>query len=464
MMPGRAWATAVLLVAAGVNPVAAQPLAPDGPAPASAGFEPLPPAATSTRTSSVPRHPPAILGAPIAISGTTARPSPEPAPSDGAAIPASFSEDPAPKRQGRGVGLGAPSVAGQASELFPASGPIPSRAAEASVRQAGAIGPVADPVNDLLGQRSGKGERDKRDPAGPTARGPSRKFGDRLHGILGDQGEWFKSDHAFDGFISPVTNPFLFEDPRSLTEIRPIFLYQKIPGRQPDFNGGNVSVFGVQGRVAVTERLSFTLNKFGGIWLDPKSGSPVDGSSGFAELWFGPKYTFIRNPDTGSLVAGGLQFQAPVGSKGAFQNTGGLSLVPYATYGQNLFRDFSWGSFNTLANGGYAFGTSKARSDYLFLSGHIDWDVMNWHRFYPLFEMNYLLYTANGNAFPIGSEGRDLFNFGGQAKGNGLLTGAFGARFKITENAQVGAAYEIPFAGPKDLFQYRFTIDFILRF
>jgi len=59
--------------------------------------------------------------------------------------------------------------------------------------------------------------------------------------------------------------------------------------------------------------------------------------------------------------------------------------------------------------------------------------------------------------------GRDLINFGGQGK-NGLLTGAFGARYKITESAQVGTAFEFPFAGRKDLFQYRFTLDFILRY
>ena len=31
-----------------------------------------------------------------------------------------------------------------------------------------------------------------------------------------------QSDHGFDNFISPVTNPSLFEDPRALTEVRPI--------------------------------------------------------------------------------------------------------------------------------------------------------------------------------------------------------------------------------------------------
>ena len=41
---------------------------------------------------------------------------------------------------------------------------------------------------------------------------------------------------------------------------------------------------------------------------------------------------------------------------------------------------------------------------------------------------------------------------------------AFGGRYKITEAAQIGAAFEFPIAGPRDLFQYRVTVDFILRY
>src|SRR5262249_20160296 len=42
----------------------------------------------------------------------------------------------------------------------------------------------------------------------------------------------FGSDCDFDDFVSPISNPFLAEDPRSLTELRPIFLWQTIPGTQ----------------------------------------------------------------------------------------------------------------------------------------------------------------------------------------------------------------------------------------
>ena len=38
----------------------------------------------------------------------------------------------------------------------------------------------------------------------------------------------FQSDCAFDHFISPITNPFLAEDPRSLTELRPLGLVPRV--------------------------------------------------------------------------------------------------------------------------------------------------------------------------------------------------------------------------------------------
>jgi hypothetical protein len=376
-------------------------------------------------------------------------------------------EVPAVRSSSRAAALGAPTAAA----------PIPAKAVEsAGVRQAGASDPPPiDPVNELLNRRSAYGregsgstrERDRdrdrdRDPGRPPEARSSEKWGEKLEGWLGHKEDWFRSDHCFDGFISPVTNPFLFEDPRSLTEVRPIFLYQKIPGGQPDFGGGHITFFGTQARLAVTERLSFVIHKLGGQWFS--SGGPVDASSAFTELWLGPKYTFIRNETTGSLLAGGLQFQVPLGSGGGFQDTGSLSIVPYVSYGQNLFRESPWGSFNALLGAAYAFSVNHERSDYLSLSGHLDWDVRNWHRLYPLVEMNYYLYTNNGTSNPVGVEGRDLINFGGQAKGHGLLTMAFGSRFKIVEAAQLGAAVEFPIAGPRDLFQYRFTLDFILRY
>ena len=52
---------------------------------------------------------------------------------------------------------------------------------------------------------------------------------------------FLRSDHCFDRFISPISNPFFFEDPRSLTEVRGIFIDNSLPRlhrrRRPGLGG-----------------------------------------------------------------------------------------------------------------------------------------------------------------------------------------------------------------------------------
>lgn len=275
----------------------------------------------------------------------------------------------------------------------------------------------------------------------------------------------FKSDHCFDGFISPVTNPFLFEDPRALTEGKIIFMQQDAPSSQYVFRGGDIGYFGFQGRLAVTERLSFVMTKFGWIWTDPNTRlQGFDDTVGFSEIWLGPKYTFLRNESCGTLGAVGLQFQIPSGPGKVFQDTGDLSLVPYVSMGQN-FGWTNWGSFNALGTVGYAFGTDSLRSDYLFLSGHLDFDVLGSHKWYPFVEMNAWVYGQSGSARNLGFEGRDLFNFGSSAlDGHKYLTIAPGLRYKFCEAIQTGAAVEFPLIGTRDLLDYRLTVDLIFRY
>ena len=275
----------------------------------------------------------------------------------------------------------------------------------------------------------------------------------------------FQSDHCFDNFISPVTNPFYFEDPRSLTEIRPIFMYQSTPGSNYIFHGGDVEWFGMQARLALTERLSFIMSEFGFIWLEPHNHIlGFNPHAGFSELHLGPQYTFIRSEDTGTLLAGGLQFAIPSGPAKVFQDTGSLSLVPYFSLGQNFWRT-SFGSMNFLTTMGYSAGMDSQRTDYFFSSYHLDYDLFNAHKIYPLIELNWFHYTAAGNYRPITFEGRDLVNFGAHSvSGSENLSMAFGARYKFAEWAQTGIAAEFPLNSPHMLMDFRLTIDFILRY
>jgi hypothetical protein len=291
-------------------------------------------------------------------------------------------------------------------------------------------------------------------------------FGDMFNGwgAGGPEGKCFESDTCFNYFASPVSNPFYFEDPRSLTEIRPIFMFQTIPGSNPVYHGGNAEFYGVQARVAVTDSLSIVMNKLGGVAINPGSGSPLNSESGFAEIWLGPKFTFLRNAETGTVVAAGVTFELPTGSAKVAQDTGTLSVVPYITAAQN-FGCTSYGSFNAMSTLGYAFRTDGQRSDYLFNSWHLDFDIGNQHRFYPLIELNWFHYTESGHARPFGFEGRDLVNFGStNVNSRNNLSLATGLRYKFSENIQTGLALEFPLTGTRDLNNFRLGIDLIFRY
>lgn len=290
--------------------------------------------------------------------------------------------------------------------------------------------------------------------------GPAHSTNSQTH-------SWFLSDCAFDelGLISPVSNPFLFEDPRSLTELRPIFYYQTAPGSNPVFAGGSSEFFGLQARVAFTERWSLVINKLGFAAIQPKNNDAVyqDGA-GFAELWLGPKWTFLRNEQTGTVAAVGLTFQVPVGSSKVFQNTGSLSLDPYITVAQN-FGQSSYGSFNFVGAAGYSAGVDSDRSDYFHSSLHLDYDIARMHRWYPLLELNWFYYTNSGGNLDQSFEGMDLINFGAeQIAGRSMFTIAGGLRYKASNNFQIGVAAEAPLTAARDLTSFRLTVDMIFRY
>lgn len=242
-------------------------------------------------------------------------------------------------------------------------------------------------------------------------------------------------------------------------------MFQATPNGNWLFRDGNAEYLGVQARLAITERLSLVINKLGVTWQDPQNGMDLlDKTGGWSELWLGPKYTFYRNDTSGTVAAAGLTFQIPEGSNRVEQNTGTLSLTPYASVAQNFGRS-SYGSFNFMNTTGYSASVNSQRTDYFYSSFHLDFDLANAHKIYPLIELNWFQYTQAGKATDFGFEGRDLFNFGSQGvSGIGTLTIAPGVRYKFNENMQAGIGFEFPLTAPKDLIEFRMTIDFILRY
>jgi hypothetical protein len=295
-------------------------------------------------------------------------------------------------------------------------------------------------------------------------RGPGERFGERLDDALSRERRLFESDPAFCDFVSPLSNPFFFEDPRSLTELRPMFFYQSFPSGDPFFRDGHGWFFGGQGRLAVTPRISLVVHKLGFTAFKPGNGSIYQGGTGLSEFWLGPKVLVYRDAEAKTLVSVGTQFQIPLGSSDPLQDTGSLSIVPYVSAAQRLMYT-EIGSLNGMATTGYSFSTNNQRSDFFYASAHLDFDIANGHRFYPVAELNWFSYTTDGHARNITTEGRDFANVGAAAKGNNLVTWALGLRWRsLNGRVEVGGGYEGFMFGQKGLFDGRFTVDLIWRY
>ena len=95
-------------------------------------------------------------------------------------------------------------------------------------------------------------------------------------------------DTDFDGFISPMTNPVFFEDPRNLTEIRPIFVHHRMPDAA---GGGYVNVIAAQVRYSLTENISLIATKDGFVTSD----NPLI-DDGWADVAAGLKFNLFTDP------------------------------------------------------------------------------------------------------------------------------------------------------------------------
>ncbi len=261
-----------------------------------------------------------------------------------------------------------------------------------------------------------------------------------------------RTSSGFEDFISPMTNPVFFEDPRNVTEARLIFLNQSVPGR---LGGGDVQLYALQLRAALTENLSFIATKDGFV----VSQNPLI-DDGFADVTAGLKYNFYKNRNTQTLLSGGVTFDIPSGSPRALQGNG---------YGE--FNLFATGGTEFLDNWHYVTATgfrlptyTTQESQLWYWSNHVDYQIGN-TGLYLLGEANWYHWMKSGQRFPVAVEGLDIFNLGSPGvAGNDIVTGAVGVKYKPADNMEIGLAWEIPLTDRRDLLRNRLTLDWIIRY
>lgn len=326
-----------------------------------------------------------------------------------------------------------------------------------------ANGPV--PVSDVLSENVDRYGEDFNgsDDAGLTHDGcgardccgscdrccPSCCEAPRLFGLLAP------SDPEFSNFISPISNPLLFEDPRSLTEIRGHFVNQVIPASS-GLGKGDVQLYAAQLRAALTNRFSIIATKDG--YMSQQFDN-LPNNDGFANLAAGLKYAFLYDPARQLIGTAGMTFEVPLGGRRVFQGYGDGDFNFFLTGGAEIFDRGHW-----LSGTGFRIPTDHTQGSQMWWwSNHWDYEVIN--GLYGLVELNWFHWMRSGERLPLNFEGGDLLDLGSNdVAGNDIVTMAIGGRAKLTQSIITGVGWEFPLTNRRDLLHDRLYVDLILRY
>jgi len=289
----------------------------------------------------------------------------------------------------------------------------------------------------------------------------SDAYGSCLSGLT----NWIKpSDHCFDDFISPMSNFIFFEDPRTLTEARAVFFNHRLPDRVGSLGlpGGDVQLYALQLRFALSERLSVIAVKDGFIVAD-MDGGPLDDllNDGWADVSAGLKYNLLRDTCSGTLLSAGFTYEIPIGSQRALQDIGDGELHLFLSGGKRLWN----GQGHYMGAVGYRIPLDNdVQTSSIHWSNHIDVKLTD--RVYAFTEVVWWHWTDSADAgLPLGVGGHDAFNLSStNVSGNDLVTQNVGLKYKPSGNMELGVAYEFPVSDFKDVIDNRFQAELILRF
>lgn len=298
--------------------------------------------------------------------------------------------------------------------------------------------------------------------AGSAATAQAGPFDVDLHGSLGEAG--------FTHYVSPVSNPLFNETPYITTEVRPMWLHQNVPGSF--IGGGDIDVIAVQLRVAITEQIGFIATKDGWADIDWNDNATLMDDNGAADLAFGLKYAALALPDSNSLVTVGMKYEAPTGGlKTRVRPLPAAGRIRLQGQGDGLIDLFVSGA-TTLGPVGLEgnLGTQlavdpDADTSFLHWALHVDYDVVG--RVFPLVELNGYTPINDGRRTDLDflsvkyrANGMDLVNLGSK-NSNTVITVAPGVRVRLTDNIDLGAAFEVPITSEEDLMDWRITTDFV---
>lgn len=259
---------------------------------------------------------------------------------------------------------------------------------------------------------------------------------------------------GFETFHEPLGQPIYFESPFNDTGLRFLYLRHNF-SNQSTLQGGNVTVYAVQARLAITERLAVIATKDG--YSELESGILQD--EGWNDLAAGLKYVLHADREKQYVATAGIRYQAENGHRGILQ--GGVDeFSPFVSLAKG------YGDLHVLANVTVRLpldgdeGNTVGHWDL-----HVDYDLNPGEQavFAPLFELHGVHYLDDG-ASTLNVGGLDYTNLGSQPAKDFVCWAGVGARLEIIHRFEIGACYEFALTDPDDdIMESRITIDFITR-
>ncbi len=297
-----------------------------------------------------------------------------------------------------------------------------------------------------------------------AARGASASL-DRGGALLSDQsvtnpggGErepgFLTGQVGFEHFYMPIGNPIYFESPINDTRVTPIFIYHTFP-KGSQIAGGELVVYAVQARLAITERLGFIATKDGYSFFN--SGAFPD-DEGWNDLAAGLKYVLLQDREADAVVSAGLRYMFESGTDGILQgNTQELSPFVSAAKG---FDDLQ-----LMANVTWRAPLDKDRGNHILQwSGQASYEVVD--GFAPVVGIHGLHYLTDGEGPALSVGGVDYANLGSQfVSGSTVIWADAGAAIRFTPNVELGVNYGFALTNPDaDIFHTRWTALLQLRY
>ena len=259
---------------------------------------------------------------------------------------------------------------------------------------------------------------------------------------------------GFESFPEPLGQPIYFESPFTDTGLRALYLKHDFSD-QSTLQGGDVTIYALQARVAITERLAIIATKDG--YSELESGIIQD--EGWNDLAAGIKYVWVADKAKNYVVTPGIRYMAENGHRGILQ--GGVDeFSPFVSLAKG------YDDLHLLANLTLRVPLDGDEGNTVgHWDVHVDYDVNPKDNavFAPLFELHGVHYLSDGDsALNVG--GLDYTNLGSQPAESFVAWAGLGARLEIDKKYEIGACYEFAITDPDaDLMDTRITVDFIVR-